>query len=102
MRLHALEGSEIFKFHRMLLNSLPDDVDQTVLTECDIEKIVRENKDLDQYIDQLTDDNPDLAANLFRATVMFIDQQDYNGFEEHPTFAERPNNFVKKSQKSSL
>ena len=44
MRLHALEGSEIFKFHRMLLNSLPDDVDQTVLTECDIEKIVREIK----------------------------------------------------------
>ena len=95
MRLHPLKNAEIFRFHRTLLNHLPDDVDQTVLTESDVEKIVREDRDLDKYVDKLTDGNPDLAANLFKATVMFIDQQDYNGFEEQPTFAERPNNFVK-------
>ena len=100
MRLHALKNAEIFRFHRTLLKYLPDDIDQTVLTEGDVEKIVREDEDLDKYVDKLTDGNQDLAANLFRATVIFIDQQDYAGFEKQPTFAERPDNFVKKPYKS--
>lgn len=95
MRLQALTNAEIYRFHRELLRRLPDNVDQTILTESDVETIARSNSSLSNYVDRLTDCNDDLAKNLFRATVIFIDQQDYGGFEDHPTFSERPDDFKK-------
>ena len=96
MRLQALTCPEIYKFHRELVRRLDDDIDQTGLTENDIRNIAMADDELSRHVETLTDGNEDLAANLFRATAMFIEQQDYNGLEDHPTFAERPDNLIKK------
>lgn len=89
----VVPGEVVARFHRELVKHMPDDLDQTVLDDRDIEKIVSESKELGKYVDEATGNNMDLARSLFTQTVRFIEQQDYAGFEEQPTFGERLDNF---------
>ncbi len=76
IRTNPLREYEVADFLKEFLNNLPCDVKNvTYLTEDDIKDIVTSDPELNQYLENLIDGNPDLAVNLFRATTELIQRR---------------------------